>query len=132
VFWNNLADSPYKEEMFDRSWGNLVRLGGTGSSVDYSTVLHDYIQWERGIDLREAYKLLRIGFCLVDVSGASGEVGDLTSPAWGGDPEPWNSRSLWLPMTMRCTIVAVAEGATFSGWNNYVSGPPADGTSYGY
>jgi len=118
--------------MFDRSWGNLVRLGGTGSSVDYSTVLHDYIQWERGIDLREAYKLLRIGFCLVDVSGASGEVGDLTSPAWGGDPEPWNSRSLWLPMTMRCTIVAVAEGATFSGWNNYVSGPPADGTSYGY
>ncbi len=48
---------------------------------------------------------------------------------WGYGDEPWNSRALWFPMKMRLTIVAVAAGATFSGWDNWVSTPPTDGTS---
>jgi len=134
VFWNNLASSPNKEEMFDRSFSQLypVRQGGKGSVSEYYTVLHDYIQWEKGIDLHEAYKLLRIGFCAIDVTGASGVKTSITSPAWGGGSEPWNSRSLWFPMKLRVTMVAVAAGTTFSGWSNWASTPPTDGTSIGY
>ena len=131
VFWNKLAESPNLEEMYDRTFDevNSYRVGGAGSVIQYSTVLHDYHQYQKGVDLHEAYKLLRIGIATVDISGASGVISDITSPEWGGETQPWNSRALWFPMKMRLTIVAVAEGAAFSGWNRWVSTPPTDGYS---
>ena len=39
------------------------------------------------------------------------------------DGSIWNNyKDLLLPMTLRLTVVAVANGSTFSGWNNYIGG----------
>ena len=128
MFWNNLVDSPNKEEL----WDNPKSVsGGAGSVAQATTVLHDFVQWEKGIDLHEAYNLLRLGISIHDTDRVSGVSGDTTvsSPAWGYGDEPWNHRALWFPMQMRLTIVAVAQGATFSGWDNWVLTPPTDGYS---
>jgi hypothetical protein len=131
VYWKSISESPNLEEIFDRTFPELYpyRIGGTGSVVEYSTYVHDYHQYQLGVNLHQVQSLLRMGFCIIDITGASGTQGDLTSPAWGGSDQPWNSRALWLPMKLRVTIVAVAEGATFSGWDRWVANPPTDGYS---
>ncbi len=35
--------------------------------------------------------------------------------------EVWANRGKWFPMTIRVTVVAVANGYTFSGWENYLT-----------
>ena len=128
MFWNNLAESPNKEELWD--YPKYVS-GGAGSVAEASTILHDFVQWEKGIDMHYAYNLLRLGISVHDVYRISGITGDTTisCPAWGYGNEPWASRSLWFPMQIRLTIVAVAQGATFSGWNNWLPATPVDGYS---
>jgi len=37
-----------------------------------------------------------------------------------GTESCWNQRNDFLPMTLRLTVVAVANGYTFSGWENYI------------
>ena len=37
------------------------------------------------------------------------------------DPNCWDERVDHLPMQFRITVVAVSDGSTFSGWNNYVT-----------
>jgi hypothetical protein len=101
--------------------------GGAGSVLETSTVLHDFVQWEKGIDLHEAYRLLRVGVSAHDIDGVSGATGSISCPSWGYGQEPWGHRALWFPMQVRITIVAVAAGETFSGWGNWVSNPPTDG-----
>jgi len=78
-----------------------------------------------GIDLHNTANLWRQGIAIIDdVTGSP-----VSPPSWGYGSEPWNSRAKWFPMKMRLTIVAVAAGATFSGWSKWVSTPPTDGTS---
>lgn len=43
---------------------------------------------------------------------------------WGGTDELWQRRDTWFPMEVYCIVVAVAEGETFSGWENYIGYDP--------
>jgi hypothetical protein len=36
------------------------------------------------------------------------------------EPDCWSHRNDFMPMTLRLTVVAVADGHTFSGWENYI------------
>jgi hypothetical protein len=48
----------------------------------------------------------------------------LSPPDYGGSNEVWSVRDKWFPVEVAVTIVAVAEGHTFSGWNNYIGIQP--------
>ncbi len=48
----------------------------------------------------------------------------LSPPNYGGSDEVWNIRDKWFPVEVAVTIVAVAEGHTFSGWGNYIGVQP--------
>ena len=52
----------------------------------------------------------------VAIKNSAGEpVSDFNGWEWNGeDPDAW------YPLNMRFTVVVVAEGETFSGWNNYI------------
>ena len=99
--------------------------GGKGSVGQFSTVLSNFHVQGLGIDLHDTRNLWRQGIALIDDASWS----PVTPPAWGYGDEPWNSRALWFPLKLRLTIVAVAEGAVFSGWSRWVSTPPTDGYS---
>ncbi len=47
----------------------------------------------------------------------------LAPKGWSNSPESWaawETNNLYLPVTVKVTIVAVSQGSTFSGWNNYI------------
>jgi hypothetical protein len=70
-----------------------------------------------GIDWTDLSKLWRFGNPLW-VNGHN-----LGNGAYCTDhPEEWAKVDSYLPMTLRVTIVAVANGYTFSGWSNYLNG----------
>jgi hypothetical protein len=54
----------------------------------------------------------KMGFAVRD--GQNDPVSNKTSNNWGG-----NNPADWYPLNVRFTVVAVAKGASFSGWNNY-------------
>lgn len=57
---------------------------------------------------------------------------DLEKRIMQSDPEAWAVRNLFLPMQLKVTIVAVKEGASFSGWDYWLNNdaPPAELPSY--
>ncbi len=120
VWWKSLND--VQEELWDMP---QHLNGGKGSVGQFSTVLSNYHVQGLGIDLHDTRNLWRQGIALIDDATGS----PVTPPAWGYGDEPWNSRALWFPLKLRLTIVAVAEGATFSGWDRWVATPPTDGSS---
>jgi hypothetical protein len=110
------------QELWD--WPQHV-AGGPGSVGEFSTVLSNFNVQGLGVDLHDTNNLWRQGIAIFDdVTGSP-----ISPPSWGYGDEPWNSRANWFPMKMRLTIVAVAAGATFSGWDRWVSTPPTDGYS---
>jgi hypothetical protein len=120
VWWKSLND--VQEELWDIP---QHLSGGRGSVGQFSTVLSNYHVQGLGIDLHDTRNLWRQGIALIDDATGS----PVTPPAWGYGVEPWNSRASWFPLKLRLTIVAVAEGAAFSGWSSWVSTPPTDGYS---
>jgi hypothetical protein len=43
-------------------------------------------------------------------------------PSYSDDPQSqpaWETNYLWLPVTIKVTVVAVSQGSVFSGWDNY-------------
>jgi hypothetical protein len=121
-------------EIVQEMWDYPKHLnGGAGSVGEFSTVVHDYVQWKEGIDLHDAYNnLRRVGFAVFDIDNVANSAeggGPITCPSWGYPADRWEDRALWYPMQVRITMVAVAKDATFSGWDEWVSTPPTDGTS---
>jgi hypothetical protein len=46
-------------------------------------------------------------------------------PSYSDDPQSqpaWETNYLWLPVTIKVTVVAVSQGSVFSGWDNYTGG----------
>jgi hypothetical protein len=126
VWWKDLSKVINGVEVYQELWDWPQHLsGGPGSVGQFSTQLSNFKVEGLGIDLHDTRNLWRQGITLFDDASKS----PVSPPSWGYGDEPWNSRSLWFPMKMRLTIVAVAEGATFSGWERWVSLPPTDGYS---
>ncbi len=126
VFWKDLPKVIDGVKVYQELWiWPQYVAGGSGSVAAYSIPMSDFNVWGLGIDLHDTNNLWRQGIVIFDA--ATGKT--ISCPSWGGDEETWNSRAKWFPMKMRLTIVAVAAGATFSGWDRWVSTPPTDGYS---
>jgi hypothetical protein len=126
VWWKALPEVINGQTVYYELWDWPQHLkGGAGSVGTFSTVLSSFHVQGKGIDLHNTANLWRQGIAIIDDATGS----PITPPSWGYGAEPWNSRAKWFPMKMRLTIVAVAAGATFSGWDKWVSTPPTDGYS---
>jgi hypothetical protein len=90
--------------------------GATGTVVTWSSRVQD--MWEEGgvsIDWTRA----RQAYAAVIKNSSGQPVSDLDDWNWSGeDPDAW------YPLDMRFSVVAVADGATFSGWTTWIAGQP--------
>lgn len=89
-------------------------------------MLNTYWVEGNGIDLTDSSNIWRLGIAVHEPN-----VGWVACPSWGYPQERWDRRGNRHPMQLRFTIVAVAEGAEFSGWEAWVADPPTDGISEG-
>jgi hypothetical protein len=90
-------------------------LAGPGSVASFSGPMAP--AFNGGIDWTDLSKLWRFGNPLW-VNGHN--LGN--GPYCTDHPEEWAKVDSYLPMTLRVTIVAVANGHSFSGWSNYLNG----------
>lgn len=70
------------------------------------------------VDLSRPDDFKRLGLVLRTAAGC------YVSP-YNVEPNCWDQRADYLPMTFHLTIVAVSEGGVFSGWNRYVTVDPS-------
>jgi len=91
--------------------------GATDTVVTWSGTVQS--MWKKnGISIDWTRARQRYGIAIKNAQGQP--VSDLSGWAWSGE-DP----NAWYPLDMRVTIVVVARGATFSGWENYIDGAPA-------
>ncbi len=115
--WGDLGfeAGKWKETCSSISWFN-----GPGSTIEYSDSPATW--WDHpngGIDWTRLDKLWRFGNPFwIDASCQLASAFCTCAP-----DEVWNNeRGKWLPMDIRLTIVAVAAGQTFLGWDYYLNG----------
>ncbi len=94
-------------------------LSGTGDIAINSGTPNTW--WSSGyVDFTRPYDFRDLAIVLWD--------GDplrlLSPPNYGGSDEVWSIRDKWFPLEISVTVVAVAEGHTFSGWDNYIGIQP--------
>jgi hypothetical protein len=110
--WTEYDNGVWKEEC----GGFSPTLAGPGSVVTYNTNIGYQLNGIT-IDWTDLSKLWRFGICFY-IGGHN--VGP--SIYCTDHPELWSQIDSYMPLKLRVTIVAVAQGYTFSGWNNYVGG----------
>ena len=85
--------------------------GISGNVVTWSENIQD--MWKKGNKPLEWQRArFRNGLAIKNSSGLP--VSNYNNWNWNGE-----NPKLWYPLNMRFTVVVVAKGATFSGWNNY-------------
>jgi hypothetical protein len=115
--WTELVSTPpyYKEECI----GYSQNIAGTGTIVTYNSPV-TYVN--NAIDWTDMSKLWHFGYVLF-IDGIN--VSPTISCSDAAGVAKWNEKiDYYLPLTMRSTVVAVANGYTFSGWGNYPGGAP--------
>ncbi len=84
--------------------------GASGTVVTWSNTMDSLAIVKNPIDWTTPRQ--RYGIAIKNEAGLP--VSDFSGWNWNGE-DP----ALWYPLDMRFTVVVVAEGATFSGWENY-------------
>ena len=100
-------------------------IAGTGA-VGYKTSSPStWWQTEGGIDFSSPEDMQSMGPVIYSKNPGSGNGWPVSQSNNGGDPGgvAWADRHKWFPITVRVTVIAVSEGSTFSGWDNYVPNP---------
>lgn len=111
------ADRNFQPGKWKETCSDLHHFTGPGSAKVF--IESPSTWWNHpngGIDWAHLEKLWRFGnpfWYLNDVLASSG---------CSNSPQNWSQRGRFFPLTLRMTIVAVAQGQTFSGWNNYIGG----------
>lgn len=91
--------------------GNRV-AGVPGTIVTWSVPVNN--MWKKnGVSINWAQPRTKNGF--VVRNSKNDPVSDKANFNWSGE-----NPAHWYPMNIRFTVVVVAKGATFSGWNNYI------------
>ena len=107
----------WQDDLTLEGCGPIARVSGTpGTVVTWSEPVQE--MWRKnGVPLDWTRPRQRYGIAIKNRNGAP--VSDIGNWNWSGeDPDAW------YPLDMRMTIVVVAQGATFSGWENYIDGAP--------
>jgi hypothetical protein len=92
-------------------------LAGSGSMVTFSSAMSPQVNG--GIDWTDLTKLWKFGNGLYVNGHVLGNGASCTD-----HPEEWANVAKYLPLKIRVTVVAVPDGQTFSGWNNYIAATP--------
>ncbi len=113
-------------------WGNPVTPGthpetastistaltGAGSVVAFSSVPSTWWKQDGGVSFANRTNFYRWGI------PHWGKPGILLAPeGYSSDPRSWaywDQRTNYLPFRVKATVVAVSQGSTFSGWENYI------------
>lgn len=97
-------------------------LNGPGSVVTNNSSPSTWWAYNGGVDFTQMNIVWHFGINPYKVVPSNVQIRS-------ENPEVWNERyTYWFPMKVRVTVVAVANGYTFSGWQNYIG----DGTSPNY
>lgn len=97
-------------------------LNGPGSVVTNNSSPSEWWTYNGGVDFTQMNIVWHFGINPYKVVPSNIQIRS-------ENPEVWNERNTyWFPMKVRVTVVAVANGHTFSGWQNYIG----DGTSPNY
>ena len=107
----------WQDDLTLEGCGPIARVSGApGTVVTWSEPVQE--MWKKnGVPLDWTRPRQRYGLAIKNRNGAP--VSDIGNWNWSGeDPDAW------YPLDMRMTIVVVAQGATFSGWENYIDGAP--------
>ena len=104
-FWQN------KPKFGEECSKNISVPGVAGTERRWSQTLKSFNKIN-GAAINWALPRWKAGFV---VRGPNGPVSPKAGMNWGGQ-----NPAHWYPMNMRFTVVIVAKGQTFSGWNNYI------------
>jgi hypothetical protein len=97
-------------------------LNGPGSVVTNNSSPNTWWKYNGGCDFTQMDKVWHFGINPYRVVPSNVQIRSENA-------DVWNVRNTyWFPMRVRVTVVAVASGYTFSGWENYIG----DGTSPSY
>jgi hypothetical protein len=94
-----------------------VKIAGQGVYTLQTKPMCNWWHKNRGknaIDISRPHHYKRLGLVMRTATGC------YLSPYKQLSPNCWELRSDYLPVELHVTIVVVAPGATFSGWQNYV------------
>ena len=117
------ADWNYPTSWKETCHSPTAALNGTGVFMHSSSPRS---WWKKGgvpVDFSRANDIWKMGVVLWGSDPSLCNVSDWVSPE-----NCWDERGGLLPLKIRVTIVAVANGNSFSGWNNYVSGSTSNST----
>ncbi len=108
------------EKTYSEIMASIVSMDGPG---DVSTANSSPNSWWRsyeGVDFNRVGDFWRLGINIWSLNPRS----VIASTNWGGSNDLWAVRDKWFPIKVYVTVVAVAQGHSFSGWDNYVDGTP--------
>jgi hypothetical protein len=103
---------------------DVPKLQGAGDIVqfNYGAPANWWQHWNGSVDFSRVYDFESVGPIIWSL--VPGAEGNLSPTSGGGVDAAWEIRYNWFPCTIRVIIVAVSNGCTFSGWNNYLNGTP--------
>jgi hypothetical protein len=113
------ADRNYEPGLWKENCSNITWFTGPGSTIEISENPSAWWTKNGGIDWSALDKLWRFGNPFWVAGGCPLASANCTC----ADPSIWtNERTKYLPLNLRLTIVAVAQGQSFLGWDYYLNG----------
>ncbi len=113
--WQWRSDPPEDEKDYSEQMAEIVSMSGPGSIVYNNSSPIEWWGSYDGVDFRRVGDFWRLGINIWSLDPRS----VISSKSWGGSDAVWNNRDIWFPISVNATVIAVAEGYTFSGWENY-------------
>jgi len=112
--WQRLpVGSTDPDDLFE-NMEEVRQLNGVGSVATNNTSPASWWKYQGGADFNQMNNIWHFGINPYKTKDGNVQI----RPQ---NPDVWNVRNTyWFPMKVRVTVVAVASGSTFSGWQNYI------------
>jgi hypothetical protein len=119
--WQRLPVGSANDADLHESMAAVLTLNGPGSVATANSSPGTYWVYHDGVDYSQMNNVWHFGINPWKVT-PNAQIRQENADVWA------ERNTYWFPMKVRVTVVAVASGYTFSGWQNYVG----DGTSPNY
>jgi hypothetical protein len=113
--WQERINPPEGEKDYSEIMANGIQLNGPGSIGYANSSPVDWWESYEGVDFSRVQDFIQLGLIIWSLSPRS----VIAPKSWGGNNSVWNNRDVWFPISVKATVIAVAEGYTFSGWEHY-------------